>query len=210
MITPHCLFIAPLIISHAIPHHRKQCRRQRSTPTCTHKSRTQTRRQFIISSFTTTATTLLVSTARSNADEINRHRTVFDEERERNEEMVKSIKEEKLKAINAGFESVEKSKSQLDDILTFLKDEDWQGIRKFVRLFNDAVQREGMYKLSKQLDGDNGKALELCSQVTDQLRLVDKLARQKETQKIIDGVVVLKQLLDDFQQFRPALSPSEQ
>ena len=53
------------------------------------------------------------------------------------------------------------------------------------------------------------KALQLCDQVTDQLRLVDKFARQKQTQSIIDGVVVLKQLFDDFQQFRPSLSESE-
>lgn len=137
--------------------------------------------------------------------EIPPRRTVFDEERMRNEEMLQVVKEKRNASLRAAFDAVEKAKSQLEDIDNFVKDSDWPGIRNFIRLFNDAVVREGMEKTAKRLDDRNlrAQALTLSKSVTDELRAIDRDSKQSDGVAIAIHVDRARNMISDFQKFRP-------
>lgn len=159
--------------------------------------------------FTTIAlcSLLAVSTSprptRSNGS--SPRRTVFDEERERNEEMLRAIQQRKTAELRAAFDAVEKAQAQLDDVQKFLDDGDWDGLKRFTRLFNDAVEREGMEKTAGKLQDRKTRkeAIALSKSVTNKLREVDRYANNRDGDAVAAGIKDVRNLVSDFQKFRP-------
>lgn len=134
-------------------------------------------------------------------------RTVFDEERDRNNEMLRAAQRKKDEALRAAFDAIDKALSQLDDVKKFVEDDDWDGIRKFTRLFNDAVEREGMEKTARKLANRDirKEALNICKNVTEQLRQIDRNAAKHDANAVSAGVDKVKDLIGGFRKFRPEL-----
>lgn len=112
-----------------------------------------------------------------------RRRTVFDEERERNQDMLRMIDEQRLAALRAAFDAIGDTKQQLADIDTLIADRDWNGLSSFLRLYNNNVVRESMAKVVSKM-GDTldrsqrVQALALCKDATEALVSIDKRIRQ--------------------------------
>lgn len=132
-------------------------------------------------------------------------RTVFDEERELNEKARKEAEETRLAALRAGFDAVQKAIAQLDDLQSLIEEGDWDGVRQFSRLFNDAVEREGMEAVARKLRKKEGRkdALAVSKQVTKALIELDRCAREKNRD---DALVYLQQARNNvlkFDSFKP-------
>lgn len=134
-------------------------------------------------------------------------RTVFDEERDRNNELLRAVQKKKDAALRAAFDAIDKAQDQLDDVKKFVDDGDWNGLRKFTRLFNDAVEREGMEKTARKLSNPDSRkeALNVCKSVTNQLRQMDRDAARQNADAVFIGVDRVKDLIGNFRKFRPEL-----
>lgn len=112
-----------------------------------------------------------------------RRRTVFDEERERNQDMLRMIDEQRLAAIRSAFDAIGDTKQQLADIDTLITGRDWNGLASFLRLYNNNVVRESMAKVVSKM-GDSldrsqrAQALALCKDATEALVSIDRRVRQ--------------------------------
>lgn len=132
-------------------------------------------------------------------------RTLFDEERELNEKARNVKAEERLAAIRTAFDAVEKAAKQLDDLQSLVEEGDWGGVRQFVRLFNNSVEREGMEELSSKLTekADRKAALAVSRELTNKLKSIDRCAQQKDTSNALLLVDEARGILAGFQSFKP-------
>lgn len=132
-------------------------------------------------------------------------RNVFDEERARNEEALEAAKALRLAALRDAFDAVATAAQQLDELKQKADNEDWDAVRTLTRAFNDAVEREGMEKISKQLKKEEGRkeALSVSRSVTDILIQVDRAARKKDKQQAVNGIDQVRSIVDGFQKFKP-------
>lgn len=137
-------------------------------------------------------------------------RTIFDEEKELNEKIQNEAEEARLSALRAGFEAVEKAAVQLDDLEQYASEQDWDGVRRFSRYFNNAVEREGMEPLANKLrDKQQRKAaLNVSKQVTEALKLVDAAARMRDRDAALIHVQEARDIISKFQQYKPSVKNS--
>lgn len=150
-------------------------------------------------------TALITTTTPLHALSDTPTRTIFDEERELFEKRQTEAAEARVSALRAAFEAVEKSEAQLDDVPKFVSDKDWNGVRKFSRLFNNSVEREGMEGIAKKLDLKEVRkdALALCKQVSKELQQLDRLAGREEGDAVLKQAEHVKELVASFQRFKP-------
>lgn len=132
-------------------------------------------------------------------------RTLFDEERELYEKRRKEAEEGRREAVRAAFDAVVKASEQLDDVSRFVDEGDWKGVRRFSRLFNNSVVREGMEEIARKLadKGDREQALALCSAAKGRLVQIDRLAGDEDGGRIAEQVQQLRTVIGSFERLRP-------
>ncbi|PXF45920.1 hypothetical protein BWQ96_04355 [Gracilariopsis chorda] len=162
------------------------------------------RRRFLLLSTMTVATSTLQACgcrAQGNAPT----RTIFDEERELYEERKKEAEEAQREALRAAFDAVQKASEQLDDVSKFVDEKDWKGVRRFSRLFNNSVVREGMEEIARKLPDKRNReeALSLCSGAKARLVQIDRAAGSEDGSRIIEQVQQLRTVIGSFNQLRP-------
>lgn len=183
------------------------------------------RRRFVAQAASLTLSTLLLARVNSSAaadavatsgDNTNpspdatiegtvpQRRTVFDEERERNQDMLRMIDEQRLAAVRAAFDAIGDTKQQLADIDALIADQDWNGVSSFLRLYNNNVVRESMakvvMKMGNSLDrSQRTEALALCKYTTEALVSIDKRVRELSKLPVDQvGTADERQLGDDL------------
>lgn len=169
---------------------------RRSTPSARCRLQMQTRRD-VVRLFTVVPVALWGGSGLA--------RSILDEEIER-----RAVQDQKeaaltLGAMRAAFEALERAMKQLDDLERFVRDDDWDGVRKFARLFNNAVVREGMEPTAKRLEGpeQRKKGLGLAKSVTDSLIALDKDARAKKRESALMQLQAARDTMLRFQELKP-------
>lgn len=132
-------------------------------------------------------------------------RTLFDEEREMSEKTRREAEDNRIGALRAGFEAVQKALGQLDDLQVLVQDGKWGEVRGFARLFNDAVEREGMEAVAKNLRKKEGRkeALAISRQVTGSLVELDRCAREENKEGALMYLQQARSNVLKFDSFKP-------
>lgn len=109
-----------------------------------------------------------------------------------------------MEALRAAFDAVEKASKQLDEVEEFLNEKDWNGIHGFTRLFNNAVEREGMEPIARRLGKkEKAESLQVCSQLTQALKEMDRNATREDEEGILRNLQSARDIIASFQKFKP-------
>lgn len=146
-----------------------------------------------------------IATRRPAANAAAPRRTILDEEKERRGQLIRKDEEDRTKALIAAFEAVNKACEQLGDVEAFVKDNDWKAIRRFSRLFNNSVEREGMEPLTRQLTTKSQRkdSFELCQKLTESLKEMDQSAKREDGEAVLAALGNSRQIIAAFQEFKP-------
>lgn len=167
-----------------------------------HDNQEVSRREFVV---LTIASVVVVTQSSSSLAQVSPRRTIFDEERELNEKAQREAEEARIGALRATFDAVQKASVQLDDLQSFVEEENWDRVRQFTRLFNNSVEREGMEAVAKKLASktDRKAALAMAKELTDALIQIDRCAREKDREHALVHVQEARDVISSFQSFKP-------
>lgn len=113
---------------------------------------------------------------------------------------------QRVAALRAAFDAIQKARSKLSDVSVLLDAEDWRGeVSAFTLFFNDSVAREGMLKTARRLEDASVRkqALAQAKLVTARLQSVELSGRKGDRQAVIDGFAEVDALVAAFDGFRP-------
>lgn len=133
-------------------------------------------------------------------------RTVFDEERARNDEIEKAARQARAGRARAKFDAVRQTAERLDkEVNDLIQKEDWNELREYSRRFNNNIRREGMEDAARGLEDKSARkrVMEIGKQVTDALRQVDRGASHRDVQIVHEGTALVAKLVSEFDKFRP-------
>lgn len=109
-------------------------------------------------------------------------------------------------ALYAEFAVLQDRIKQLDEFADMADKAQWDNLQAFARNFNRAVQNDEMLKIINMLPQGASKdsAKKLAGLVTNDLKAIDRAARQKEGKTVKDVARKLRVNLDAFVALRPA------
>lgn len=135
-------------------------------------------------------------------------KTILDEEFELFNQRKKEAEEARTNALRASFDAVGKASEQLNELESMIDEGDWNGVRRFTRLFNNAVEREGMESISRKLESkeDREEGLKISKRTTDLLRKIDKSGKKKDQVEAHEGVAQVRTVLEEFLKLKPTVA----
>ena len=107
--------------------------------------------------------------------------------------------------VYARFSVIQERMKQLGEFAELAEKGEWESLQAFARNFNQLVQNDEMLKIVDAIGAESKEdAKKYAELVRNDLKAIDKAARQKDVDKVKEIVGILTGNLDAFLKLRPA------